>query len=68
MELPKKWPGRTVVRQALTIMRLTGHWGDWLSIYAVSSRKVQKLSYPVFRLKYYWEVHRIDPDHNRIGK
>jgi len=68
MELPKKWPGRTVVRQALTIMRLTGHWDIWVSIYAVSSRKVQKLSYRTFRERYYWDIYRIDPDHNRIGR
>jgi len=68
MELPKKWPGRKVVRQALTIMRLTGHWCNWVSVYAVSSRKVQKLAYWGFRERYYWRLYRIDPDRNRIGR
>ena len=68
MELPKKWPGRTVVRQTLTIMRLSGHWDSWVSVYAVSSRRVQKIGYTMFRLKYYLEMRRIDPDRIRIGR
>lgn len=68
MELPKKWPGRTVVRQALTIMRLTGHWNSWVQIYEAASKKIQMRDYSRFRQRYYWEVYRIDPDHNRIGR
>jgi len=68
MELPKKWPGRTVVRQALTIMRLTGHWNSWVQTYEAASKKVQVRDYSRFRQRYYWKVYRIDPDYNRIGR
>jgi hypothetical protein len=68
MELPKKWPGRVVVRQALTIMRIAGRWDDSLQLYVEASRKVQVRLYPKFRYRFYWDMYRIDPDHNRIGR
>jgi hypothetical protein len=68
MELPKKWPGRVVVRQALTIMRITGHWSGWAQRYADYSKKAQVRYYSSFREGYYWDMYRIDPDHNRIGR
>ena len=68
MELPRKWPGRAKVRQALTLLRVTGHWNTYLQAYAVLSKARQKLRYPDFRETYYWLVHHKHPDWTRIGR
>ena len=68
MELPRKWPGRVKVRQALTVMRVTGHWNHELQKYADFSKARQKIRYPWFREVFYWLVHHNHPDYTRIGR
>lgn len=68
MDLPKWWPGRVRVRQALTLLRLHGHWDAGIQRYATAGRHHQKQRYKWFREVYYWELYRKDPDRIRIGK
>ena len=68
MELPRKWPGRVKVRQALTLMRVIGHWDHELQEYTNLSKARQKSKYPWFRETYYWLVHHKHPDWTRIGR
>jgi hypothetical protein len=68
MDLPRKWPGRAKVRQALMILRVGGHWSPDLQRYATSGRGWQKQKYLWFREVYYCDVHGIHPDYERIGR
>jgi len=71
MDLPRMWPGRVRVRQALTLMRLTGKWHLSVQEYAEASKAYQKRMYRWFREVFYWEVHGTHPDHpttKRIGR
>lgn len=68
MDLPRKWPGRVKVRQALTVMRVTGYWNPEVQTYATLSKPHQKRRYEWFREVYYWLVHRKHPDWTRIGR
>lgn len=71
MELPRKWPGRAKVRQALTLMRLFGKWDMRTGGYADASKSRQKARYQWFREHFYWEVYGKHPDHptvKRIGR
>lgn len=71
MDLPRKWPGRVKVRQALTLMRLLGKWHPYLDQYTKASRSAQKRTYHVVREIFYWELHGIhhdDPRTKRIGR
>jgi len=68
MDLPRKWPGRVKVRQALTLMRLLGKWESWTDEYAKSSKRHQKTRYWLFRETYYWVMYGTDPDHPKVKR
>jgi hypothetical protein len=68
MDLPRKWPGRVKVRQALTLMRLTGRWGQWPELYAKASKSYQKNKYQWFREAFYWEIHGLHPEHPKVKR
>lgn len=68
MELPRKWPGRVKVRQALTLMRVVGYWNMDIQAYAALTKRFQKVRYPWFREVFYWLVHHKHPDWTRIGR
>ena len=71
MDLPREWPGRVRVRQALTLMRLTGKYHGSVQVYAEAPKAYQKRMYWWFREVFYWEVHKQYPDHpetKRIGR
>lgn len=71
MELPRKWPGRAKVRQALTLMRVIGCWDRDIQAYASSPKRLQKLRYLWFRETYYWEMFHKHPEFPtviRIGR
>jgi hypothetical protein len=50
------------------ILRVGGHWSPDLQRYATSGRGWQKQKYLWFREVYYWDVHGIHPDYERIGR
>jgi hypothetical protein len=71
MDLPRKWPGRVKVRQALTLMRLTGKWYPRIQDYAEAAKPFQKRRYWWFREEFYYHIYKIHPDHpetQRIGR
>jgi hypothetical protein len=68
MDLPRKWPGRVKVRQALTLMRLLDKLGLWPELYAGESKAYQKHKYQWFRKVFYWEVHGLHPDHPKVKR
>ena len=68
MELPRKWPGRVKVRQALTLMRVAGYWNMDIQAYAALTKRFQKVRYPWFREVFSWLVHHKHPDWTRIGR
>jgi hypothetical protein len=68
MDLPRKWPGRVKVRQALTLMRLTGKWPEWIEAYAGKSKAKQKVRYWAFREDFYWHVHGLHHEHPRVKR
>ena len=68
MDLPRKWPGRVKVRQALTLMRLTGKWYPRVQDYAEASKAYQKRMYRWFREVFYWEVHGLHHEHPKVKR
>jgi hypothetical protein len=67
--LPAKWPGRSTVKLALTVLRVGGYWDDWLDRYARSAKWMQRHDYPIFRHTYYEKLTGLHPDGaRRIGK
>lgn len=66
--LPRRWPGRPRVRQALTYLKLISQWVPWFDWYASANKQRQKAKYDAFRAEYHYMAGVYDPDGNRIGR
>jgi hypothetical protein len=68
IELPVKWPGRSLVRRALTFARVIGAWSTYLDGYSKLNKLGHKREYHLFRDEWYYRTKIDDHEGNRIGR